>query len=103
MTAYYARVPGGRCAAGAGRDLRYRAEPGVRSESDIEIERHVILQEIGQALDTPDDIIFDWLHEAAYPDQAFGRTILGPAERVGAFGHGDLRRLCGASITARTG
>jgi predicted Zn-dependent peptidase len=37
----------------------------------------VILQEIGQALDTPDDIIFDWLHEVSYPDQPFGRTILG--------------------------
>ena len=31
---------------------------------EIEVERHVILQEIGQAHDTPDDIIFDWLQEA---------------------------------------
>ena len=60
-------------------------------EADIETERHVILQEIGQALDTPDDIVFDWLHEASYPDQAFGRTILGPEERVGAFGRSDLQ------------
>lgn len=59
--------------------------------ADIETERHVILQEIGQALDTPDDIVFDWLHEAAYPDQSFGRTILGPEERVSSFGAGDLR------------
>jgi predicted Zn-dependent peptidase len=50
----------------------------------------VILQEIGQALDTPDDIIFDWLHEAAYPGQSFGRTILGLAERVQSFGREDL-------------
>ncbi|MEI4471539.1 M16 family metallopeptidase [Frigidibacter sp. MR17.24] len=57
---------------------------------EIEVERGVILQEIGQALDTPDDIIFDWLQEAAYPDQAIGRTILGPAERVQAFGRGDF-------------
>jgi predicted Zn-dependent peptidase len=62
MTAYYARCPVGRRAAGAGRDFRHRAEPGVRPD-DIETERHVILQEIGQAADTPDDIIFDWLHE----------------------------------------
>ena len=60
-------------------------------QADIETERHVILQEIGQALDTPDDIVFDWLHEAAYPDQSFGRTILGPEERVSSFGAGDLR------------
>jgi len=60
---------------------------------EIEVERHVILQEIGQALDTPDDVIFDWLQEASYPDQAFGRTILGPSERVSSFGRGDLTRF----------
>ena len=57
---------------------------------EIETERHVILQEIGQALDTPDDIIFDWLQEAAFPNQALGRTILGPAERVSGFDRSDL-------------
>ena len=59
-------------------------------ESEIEVERGVILQEIGQALDTPDDVIFDWLQEAAYPEQPMGRTILGPTERVSAFGRSDL-------------
>ncbi|MDO5647913.1 pitrilysin family protein [Paracoccus sp. (in: a-proteobacteria)] len=57
---------------------------------EIEVERGVILQEIGQSLDTPDDIIFDWLQEAAYPDQPMGRTILGPAHCVSRFGRGDL-------------
>ena len=57
---------------------------------EIEVERGVILQEIGQSLDTPDDIIFDWLQAAAYPDQAIGRTILGPADRVSSFGKPDL-------------
>jgi predicted Zn-dependent peptidase len=59
-------------------------------QREIEVERGVILQEIGQSMDTPDDIIFDWLQEAAYPDQAIGRTILGPAERVSSFGRNDL-------------
>lgn len=58
---------------------------------EIEVERHVILQEIGQALDTPDDVIFDWLQEAAYPDQAIGRPILGPAERIAAYQAEDFR------------
>ena len=62
----------------------------VFDPKEIETERHVILQEIGQALDTPDDIIFDWLQEVSYPDQPFGRTILGPAERVGAFRREDF-------------
>jgi predicted Zn-dependent peptidase len=57
---------------------------------EIEVERGVILQEIGQSLDTPDDVIFDWLQEAAYPDQPMGRTILGPAERVSHFSREDL-------------
>jgi predicted Zn-dependent peptidase len=57
---------------------------------EIEVERHVILQEIGQALDTPDDIVFDWLQEAAYPGQPMGRSILGPEERVSAFSRDDL-------------
>ncbi len=57
---------------------------------EIELERGVILQEIGQALDTPDDVVFDWLQEAAFPDQPLGRTILGPAERVRGFGRDDL-------------
>jgi predicted Zn-dependent peptidase len=67
----------------------------VFDHKEIEVERHVILQEIGQALDTPDDIIFDWLQEAAFPDQALGRTILGPSERIQAFGRQDLRRFVG--------
>jgi predicted Zn-dependent peptidase len=60
---------------------------------EIEVERHVILQEIGQALDTPDDVIFDWLQEAAYPDQAIGRPILGPAERIAAYQAPDFRNF----------
>ncbi|MFC3168427.1 M16 family metallopeptidase [Paracoccus fontiphilus] len=62
----------------------------VFDEHEIEVERGVILQEIGQSMDTPDDIIFDWLQEAAYPNQPMGRTILGPAERVSSFGRADL-------------
>lgn len=60
---------------------------------EIEVERGVILQEIGQSADTPDDIIFDWLQEAAYPEQPLGRTILGPTERVQSFGRADFDRF----------
>ena len=62
---------------------------------EIEIERGVILQEIGQSHDTPDDIIFDWLQESAYPDQPMGRPILGPAERVRAFTQSDFAEFVG--------
>ncbi|MBU2982958.1 insulinase family protein [Lentibacter algarum] len=62
-------------------------------QKEIDVERGVILQEIGQALDTPDDVIFDWLQEQSYPDQPLGRTILGPAERVNSFTEADLRQF----------
>ncbi|MEM8821290.1 MAG: pitrilysin family protein, partial [Pseudomonadota bacterium] len=46
---------------------------------EMELERGVILSEIGLAHDTPDDIIFDWLQETAFPGHPLGRSILGTA------------------------
>ncbi len=89
MTAYYARVLEDDVALALDVIGDIVLNPAF-DPKEIEVERHVILQEIGQAMDTPDDIIFDWLQEASYPDQPFGRTILGPAERVENFGHADL-------------
>ena len=51
---------------------------------ELERERGVILQEIGQANDTPDDIIFDKFQETAYPGQPMGRPTLGTEERIRA-------------------
>jgi len=45
-------------------------------------ERAVVLQEIGQASDTPDDIIFDHFQEVAFPDQPLGRPVLGRPDSV---------------------
>jgi predicted Zn-dependent peptidase len=53
-------------------------------EGELARERTVILQEIGQVQDTPDDLVFDLFQETAYPGQSLGRSILGPAEIVGA-------------------
>jgi predicted Zn-dependent peptidase len=95
MTAYYARVLSQDVVGALDVIADIVLNPLFR-KSDIETERHVILQEIGQALDTPDDIIFDWLHEVSYPDQPFGRTILGPEERVSAFRKADFEGFTGA-------
>ncbi|HYE00653.1 MAG TPA: pitrilysin family protein [Alphaproteobacteria bacterium] len=46
-------------------------------------ERTVVLQEIGQANDTPDDIVFDHFQATAFADQGVGRPVLGTAEIVG--------------------
>ena len=50
--------------------------------AELERERAVILQEIGQANDTPDDIIFDHFQECAYPEQPMGRPVLGSPEII---------------------
>jgi len=93
-TAYYARV--------LGHDVPLAVEVladilrnSIFDTHEIEVERHVILQEIGQVLDTPDDVIFDWLQEVSFPDQPLGRTILGPAERVAGFSRADLTGFVG--------
>lgn len=94
MTAYYARVLENDVALGLDVIADILLNP-VFDPSEIEVERGVILQEIGQTLDTPDDIVFDWLQEVAYPDQALGRTILGPSERVSSFSRDDLTSFVG--------
>ena len=58
---------------------------------ELKRERAVVLQEIGQAADTPDDIIFDHFQETAYPSQALGRPVLGTSDIVGSFQRETLR------------
>ena len=89
MTAYYARILEDDVALALDVISDIVLNP-VFDEREIEVERHVILQEIGQAHDTPDDVIFDWLQEEAFPNQPLGRSILGPPEQVKGFAKGDL-------------
>ena len=59
--------------------------------TELEREKGVILQEIGEALDTPDDLVFDLFNDAAYPKQPIGRPILGTPERVKSFNADAIR------------
>jgi predicted Zn-dependent peptidase len=83
-TVYYAKV------------LKKHAEFAVEFLADIlqnstfdkvelEKERGVILQEIAMTNDAPDDIIFDYFQETAFPNQALGRSILGPVKNIKKF------------------
>ena len=94
VTAYYVRVLENDVALGLDVIADILRNP-LLDNGEMEVERGVILQEIGQALDTPDDVIFDWLQEKAYPDQPIGRTILGPSERVSKFTRTDLSDFIG--------
>lgn len=69
-------------------------------ESELEREREVVLQEIGQVHDTPDDQIFDDLQTTAFPDQALGRPILGTEETVTSFGADNLRDYMASHYSA---
>ncbi len=60
-------------------------------EEELGRERAVVLQEIGQAIDTPDDSIFDRFQETAYPGQAIGRPILGTSKIVASIDRDTLR------------
>lgn len=56
----------------------------VFDQDELERERAVILQEIGQTNDTPDDVVFDHFQEIAFPDQPVGRSVLGTVDIVSA-------------------
>src|ERR1700737_80535 len=74
-TAYYAKVLKENVAVGV--DIPADIlQHSAFDPKELERERAVILQEIGQAIDTPDDIIFDLFQERAFPDQPMGRPVL---------------------------
>jgi predicted Zn-dependent peptidase len=72
----------------------------VFDKDELERERDVILQEIGQARDTPDDLIFDYLQEACYPQQPMGWPIFGTEKTVSGFVREDLKSYMGANYRA---
>lgn len=63
---------------------------------EVAREQGVIIQEIGQAADTPDDLVFDLLLEASFPDQPLGRPILGTPQSVRSFDGPRLKSYMGA-------
>ncbi len=98
-TTYYARVMKDDLALAV--DLL--SDIVVNSQCDAEEllrEKEVILQEIGQALDTPDDVVFDHLQAVAYKGQAIGRSILGTPESVRSFTNSDLLGYLKKNYTA---
>ncbi|MCY4305902.1 MAG: pitrilysin family protein [Aestuariivita sp.] len=89
VTAYFARVLENDVALALDVIVDILLNP-LFQPNEIETERGVILQEIGQTRDTPDDVIFEWLQERSYLDQSMGRSILGSSGRVQQFSRTDL-------------
>jgi len=63
----------------------------VFDADELRREQHVIFQEIGAALDDPEDLVHDLMQEAAFDGQPIGRPILGTAETVAAQSPDSLR------------
>ena len=60
-------------------------------DKELAREQYVIAQEICQAVDTPDDIIFDHFQATAFPDQPMGWPVLGREDIVKSITSRDLK------------
>ena len=58
-------------------------------ETELEREKLVILSELGECLDAPDDLIHDHLFEAAFGEQALARPVLGNEATIGGLDRND--------------
>ena len=67
---------------------------------ELSRERAVVIQEIGQSFDTPEDLVFDHFQEVSYPDQPLGRSILGSAERIGEMSRETIAGYMSGTYTA---
>jgi predicted Zn-dependent peptidase len=62
-------------------------------ESDLALERKVILEEIAMVEDTPDDLVFELHNEVLWGQHPYGYSILGTRDTVRKLGVKDLRKL----------
>src|SRR5215216_7525277 len=89
-TAYYARVLKADVPLGLEVLSDILANPSFVPD-ELEREKGVIVQEIGAAQDTPDDVVFEHLNELCYPDQPLWCTLLGTTKTLKKFDRDTLR------------
>ena len=63
------------------------------AKEELEVERGVILQEIGRTLDSPDSFIFDKYQETAFPNQPIGRSLLGPKNIIERISRDEIKNF----------
>ncbi|MCH5162361.1 MAG: insulinase family protein [Clostridiales bacterium] len=61
----------------------------VYDDTELDRERHVIIEEINMSLDDPDGVCYDVLYGTMFKG-ALGMEILGPKENVSRFGKADI-------------
>jgi predicted Zn-dependent peptidase len=75
-------------------DLIFR--PALR-ESDLTLERNVVLEEIAMVEDTPDDLVFELHNETLWGSHPYGYAILGTRQTIGALPVEAVRALHGSA------
>ena len=83
-TSFTRRDPGRACAARRRADRRPGPRAAFRRRRARAREGASCCQELGEARDTPDDIIFDDLLDAAFAGQPLGRSVLGDEASIAA-------------------
>jgi predicted Zn-dependent peptidase len=91
-TAYHARVLDADLSRALDVITDMVRRPALR-ESDLSLERQVVLEEISTVEDTPDDEVFDLAYETLWPSHPYGFQILGTKETVSALSADDLKHL----------
>ena len=66
------------------------------ADEHIEAERSVILQEKEFVESEPEEVLFDYLHAAAFQGSPLARTILGPERNIKSIGATELRNYIDA-------
>lgn len=93
-TGYYARVLSADLALAVDVLADILSDP-LFDEGELAKEQEVVLQEIGEAADQPDDAVMELLQALSYGDHPLGRPILGTEESVTAQTPQTLRAFMG--------
>ena len=83
QTVFYGRTLAKDCALLTDIIAAFVRDPHM-AEEHLEREKDVILSELGETIDSPEDIVHDHLFEAAFEGQALGRPVLGRADTLRA-------------------
>jgi predicted Zn-dependent peptidase len=94
-TVFHARLLAGDLALGLDMIADLVRDPHLDAD-ELEREKGVVLAELGEARDTPDDIIFDHLQGAAFSGHALGLPVLGDETSIAGIGAADLRNWLAA-------
>lgn len=93
-TAFHARMLPGDLALGVDIIADFVRAPRFDAD-ELEREKGVVLSELGEARDTPDDVVFDDLNAACFPGQPLGRPVLGNETSIAAIAASDLHGWLG--------